>query len=123
MVLTATVLLLVVPLLAGCLYREYRVGAEQVYQDKNVVKVRAQLWYVVGSGPLDHIDWLVDWGDGETSDTDDGNPVGAGNFSPSNPLTLLEWMHVYAQTGSYTISITCGGSPAKELEVTITDTF
>lgn len=123
LVLTATVLLLIAPLLTGCLYREYRVGGIVSYQERNFVRVRAQLWYVVGSGMFDHIDWLVEWGDGTTSDTDDGSPVGAGNFSPSNPLTMMEWAHAYTQTGSYVVSITCSGSPAEELEVTVTETF
>jgi len=112
--------LLVAGLLAGCsLYREYRVGAELTQRDGMTVAVDAQLWYVVGSGPLQHIDWLVDWDDGTTSDTENGTPIGAGNFSPSNPLTFMRFTHTYTQTGSYVVLVSCGGSPPAIVDVTV----
>jgi len=111
---------LMVAMASGCLYKEYAVGGAVVDINQLTVKIVAQLWYVENSGPIQHIKWIIDWGDGHKSYTDDGLPTtGGGLASPTNPLTMMNWWHDYEVAGDYTISMTCGGSAPKTLVVSV----
>ena len=88
-------------LISGCsMFEEYEVGAEITSIVGNKVTIKAMVWTYDDSGPIPHKNWFVGWGDG-TSDTKDTALV---------MEHILRWDHTYEQTGSYTISISCGGS-------------
>lgn len=122
-ILSVTLFLAAALCLTGCwnLYREYLVGGEVVNTVGRHVTIVAQLWHYADSGPIDHISWVVDWGDGTRSYTWDGEPIKAGDAYSAKPNTFLQWSHLYAADGDYTISVTCGGSPPKLLPVHIGD--
>ena len=110
---------LLISCISGCLFIEYEVGGEVSSIDGYSVGIIAQLWRIVGSGVINNIDWLVSWGDGTQSGTNDGSPAVFGDASPRNPLTFMTWQHTYEEDGEYCISVSCSGSTPMVLFVDI----
>ena len=97
--------------LTGCgLYKEHVIATDVEIEGLTVV-LRAQLWTVVDSGLLDREpNWLVDWGDGETSTARDAVPDASyqdGVWVNSGALT---WTHEYERPGHYTITVSAAGA-------------
>ena len=109
-VLGGLVILLLMALTGCGLYKEYVIATDVEVDDLTVI-LRAQLWTVVDSGLLNRgPDWLVDWGDGETSTAQDAIPDASYQDSVWVNSGALTWTHNYEQPGHYTITVSAAGA-------------